>query len=175
MASGLLSTLKKMISSSPKEESAQSREADGICSPAAGRVIRLSEVPDEVFSGGVLGKGAAVIPEDGRIYAPADAIVASIAPSRHAIGLRTESGIEILLHVGIDTVELDGRPFACHVREGDRVKKGDLLLTADLAMITEQGYRTDTPVLVTNSDEYESVDIVKTGSVAAGALIMTVG
>lgn len=167
MAPGLFSALKQMISR-------PSADGIGIAAPMTGKLIPLSEVPDEAFSGGFLGKGAAIIPADGRVYAPADAKVSSLIPSRHAVGLVTDDGCEILIHIGIDTVELDGEPFTCHVREGDRVKTGDLLITADLDRITGSGYSTHTPVLVTNSDEYASVTIGKYGDVTAGTRIMTV-
>jgi beta-glucoside PTS system EIICBA component len=94
-------------------------------------VIPLSEVPDEVFSSGAMGQGVAIEPSDNQLYAPFDGNVVMIAPTKHAIGLRSESGVELLVHIGLDTVKLDGKPFTLHVEDGAKIKKGDLLITFD--------------------------------------------
>ncbi|MCR5753892.1 MAG: PTS glucose transporter subunit IIA [Acetatifactor sp.] len=127
--------------------------------PANGKVIPLSEVPDPAFSGGVLGDGAAVIPADGKIYAPADSEVAMVFDTLHAISLQTEYNAEILIHVGLDTVSLKGDPFTVHVKAGDHVKKGDLLITADLGKIEAAGLSTITPVIICNSSDFASVEM----------------
>ena len=113
-----------------------------------------NDVNDEMFSGEVLGKGIAVIPQDGKIYAPADGIISATFETKHAIGLTTDKGVEILIHIGIDTVKLDGKPFVQYVTKGQTVKQGDLLLEVDLTQIKEAGLDATTMVVVTNSSNY---------------------
>ena len=123
-------------------------------SPVEGHVIDLNDVNDEMFSGEVLGKGIAVIPQDGKIYAPADGVISATFETKHAIGLTTDKGVEILIHIGIDTVKLYGRPFVQYVTKGQTVKQGDLLLEVDLTQIKEAGLDATTMVVVTNSSNY---------------------
>lgn len=123
-------------------------------SPVEGHVIDLNDVNDEMFSGEVLGKGIAVMPQDGKIYAPADGVISATFETKHAIGLTTDKGVEILIHIGIDTVKLDGRPFVQYVTKGQTVKQGDLLLEVDLTQIKEAGLDATTMVVVTNSSNY---------------------
>lgn len=129
-----------------------------ISSPVTGKVIPLSDVKDGAFSEGLLGKGCAVVPSKGEVYAPCDGTVASLFPTKHAVGIISDSGAEILIHLGLDTVKLEGKGFEAHVKQGDKVKKGQLLITMDIDYITKEGYCLDTPVLVTNSSDY--LDIV---------------
>ncbi|MFC0273367.1 beta-glucoside-specific PTS transporter subunit IIABC [Metabacillus herbersteinensis] len=127
--------------------------------PCSGKVIPLSEVPDEVFSSGAMGQGLAIEPSDNKLYAPFDGNVVMIAPTKHAIGLRSESGVELLVHIGLDTVTLDGKPFTLHVEDGDKVKKGDLLITFDKEFIENEGIKTITPIIITNSHAYKEIII----------------
>ena len=145
-----------------------------IASPLTGKVVPMAEIPDEGFSTGVLGECVAVIPEDGNVYAPADCVVSSMMDTKHAIGLTTDDGLELLIHVGIDTVELNGAPFEYKVEEGAHVKKGDLLMTADLKAIEEAGKKTVTPVIVTNSEDYVSVKATDSTTVKSGESLLTV-
>lgn len=126
-------------------------------SPIAGEVIALTEVPDEVFASGAMGSGIAIIPTDNKVYSPFDATITTVIDSKHAIGLTSDSGIELLIHVGLDTVKLGGKPFDCHVLQGQHVKKGDLLLEFNSKEIEEAGYSLITPIIVTNSFEYNSI------------------
>ena len=119
-----------------------------IYAPCKGRVVPLAEVPDPVFADKVLGDGFAVIPADGRIYAPADGEVAMVFDTLHAVTLTSTQGAEILIHIGLDTVTLKGEPFKAHVAAGDKVKKGDLLIEADLDKIEKAGLNTIIPVLI---------------------------
>ena len=137
-------------------------------SPITGQVVALSEVPDETFSAGILGLGAAIIPADGKVYAPVDGEISSLVDSRHAVGIQADSGAEILIHVGIDTVQLQGEGFTYHVEEGQRIHTGDLLISCDLELIKKKGYSTTTPVLVSNSDDYQEVRVIGSGAVTAG-------
>ena len=139
-----------------------------ILSPVTGRAIKLDEVPDPVFSGKILGDGAAVIPSEGKILSPVDGEVASVAETLHAYGIRTEDGLEILIHVGIDTVQMNGDGFTGHVKAGDQVKKGQLLLEVDLEKVKAAGYDTVTPMLVCNTPDYASMEGITGNDVDPG-------
>ena len=128
-----------------------------VASPLAGRVMALPSVPDPVFASGAIGNGAAVDPTVGRVVAPFAGTVVTVLPSKHAVGLISEDGIELLIHVGIDTVQLQGEHFTSHVRAKQQVAKGDLLLEFDVDAIKEAGYSTVTPVIVTNSAKFAEV------------------
>ena len=147
---------------------AASGKAIVIASPLSGRVIPLEEVADGVFSEKMVGDGFAVDPTDNQVYAPADCEVTTVFGTRHAIGLTTPEGCELLIHLGIDTVQLNGAPFTINVKEGDTLKKGDLIGSFDEKAILDAGYRTVTPVVVTNSDAYTSFRLLKTGDTAHG-------
>ncbi|CUH96032.1 PTS system beta-glucoside-specific EIIBCA component [Propionispora sp. 2/2-37] len=135
-------------------------EKEFFTSPLTGTVRTLEDVPDETFSSGVLGKGVAVEPIEGRVVAPADGTVATLFPTGHALGLITEKGTEILIHIGIDTVKLNGQYFSTKVKQGDRVKQGQILVEFDMDKIREGGYSVITPVLIANFQQY--LDIIVT-------------
>ena len=139
-----------------------------IASPLNGKVIPLEEVADGVFSEKMVGDGFAVEPTDNQVYAPADCEVTTVFGTKHAIGLTTPEGCELLIHLGIDTVQLNGAPFTINIKEGDTLKKGDLIGSFDEQAILDAGYRTVTPVVVTNSDAYTSFQLLKTGSTTHG-------
>ena len=145
-----------------------------IDSPLTGEIVALKDVPDEVFASGALGEGVAVLPTDGKVVAPCDAVVTQMMDSRHAIGLMADNGVEILIHVGLDTVGLGGKPFEYHVKPDQEVKKGDLLLTADLEAIKQAGLKLYTPVIITNSDDYTDIAPVDGKEIKAGEKLMTV-
>lgn len=128
-----------------------------ISSPMKGRAIPLSEVPDETFAAEILGKGAAVIPEEGCVVSPVDGVVATLFDTKHAIGIEADHGAELLIHIGINTVELGGKYYEAHVKTGDVVRAGEKLITFDIEKIKKAGYSVITPVLVTNSDVYREV------------------
>ena len=139
-----------------------------------GRMLLLTEVKDEAFASGALGDGVAVEPAEGRLYAPADATVESVFDTKHAISLTTADGTELLIHIGINTVELGGKHFEVHVAEGDAVKKGDLLITFDRDAIQAAGYLCTTPMIVCNTDDYRAVKPLVTGEVKAGQDLLAV-
>lgn len=130
-----------------------------INSPINGKLISLNEVNDKVFASGILGKGIGIIPSDGKVYAPFDGIIRAIFPTKHAIGIASNENVEVLIHIGIDTVQLNGKYFETFVNEGDSVKMNQLLLEFDLQGLIEEGYDTVTPVIVTNSDEFCNIEI----------------
>ncbi|WP_437615440.1 beta-glucoside-specific PTS transporter subunit IIABC [Erwinia sp. V71] len=131
---------------------------ESIAMPLKGELIALEEVDDKIFSSGVVGQGVAVIPSEGRVYAPVDGEVAHTFDSGHAIGLRSTSGAEILIHIGIDTVQLQGEHFTVHVAEGDIIHSGQLLIEFDIEAIQRAGYQLVTPVVITNPDAYRGVE-----------------
>lgn len=128
--------------------------------PLKGEVKNLDEVEDEAFSSGVLGKGAAILPNEGKVVSPVDGTVVTFFPTSHAIGIQSDSGVEILIHVGMDTVKLNGKYFNPKVKEGDHIKKGQLLLEFDIENIKKEGYPILTPIIISNTDDYS--DIIKT-------------
>ena len=148
----------------PEAVTALQEGAVSIVSPLTGEAVPLSETGDPAFAAEALGKGIAVKPSEGKVFAPCDATVSAVMG--HAVGLTCGNGAELLIHVGIDTVNLDGKHYTGHVEEGQRVKAGDLLLEFDIAAIEKEGYKTITPVIVTNSDDYADIARV-TGTVAA--------
>lgn len=154
--------------------SASASADEQVLSPMTGSVIALEAVADPTFASGLLGKGVAIIPSHNKIYAPFSGEVASLFQTRHAIGLLSNSGIEVLIHVGIDTVKLDGKPFIAHVKTGDKVQPGDLLLEFDRQMILDAGYELTTPVIVSNSDDYGEVASAASDAIAAGQLLLNV-
>lgn len=126
--------------------------------PAKGKAVPLTEVNDPTFSEGMLGQGVAVIPSEGKIYAPIDGEVGMVFDTLHAVSLTADCGAEVLIHVGLDTVKMNGYGFVGHVQAGDKVKKGDLLLEVDLEKVKAAGYDTITPMLICNTDDYASVE-----------------
>ena len=141
--------------------------------PAAGTVVAMADIPDAVFSTGVLGKCVGVDPSEGKVYAPIGGKITQLANTLHAVGLEA-GGMEILIHVGVDTVEMKGDGFKGLVKEGQTVKKGDLLMTFDLGKIAAAGHPTTIIMAVTNTDDFDSVDTVASGTIQAGNSILRV-
>lgn len=133
------------------------KDTKKVFSPVKGEMINLDSVNDPTFAQKILGDGVAVIPEDGKFYAPFDGVVETVFPTKHAIGLKSDSGIELLMHIGLDTVELKGKPYDVKVKANQRVKKGDLLVNADLDKIKKAGYETVTPLIVTNTKDFVEI------------------
>lgn len=143
-----------------------------IGAPVAGKLVSIKEVSDPTFSEEILGKGVAIIPAGDQICAPADGTVSTVFPTGHAAAITTEEGAEILIHVGLDTVKLDGKHFTIHAEEGQKVSKGDLLLEADIEKIKAEGYDTITPVIICNSDEFSKFQPSEPGEVSQGDEIL---
>lgn len=145
-----------------------------VYSVADGQVVALEQVKDPVFAQKMMGDGFAVEPANGNIVSPVSGTVSSIFPTKHALGIVTEAGLEVLVHIGLDTVSLEGKPFTVHVAEGQKVAAGDLLVTADLDAIRATGRETSTVVVFTNGDAIKSVKLEKTGSLAAKTAVAKV-
>ncbi|MEQ9763898.1 PTS glucose transporter subunit IIA [Streptococcus sp. ZJ151] len=128
-----------------------------VLSPLTGQVLPLSEADDEVFASGAVGDGVVIVPEDNIIYAPFDGVVSSIFPSKHAIGLISDKGAEVLIHIGINTVDLAGRGFEAFVKDGDRIVFGQPLIQFDVSVIEEAGLSTQNMIIVTNKADYSDV------------------
>lgn len=159
----------------PNVEPAAGLKDETLQSPLTGEIVALADVPDEVFASGVLGKGIAVNPSEGKIFAPADAEVTTLFPTGHAIGLKTSNGAELLIHIGMDTVKMNGDGFKTHVAQGDTVKQGQLLIEFDIKKIKAAGYPIITPVIVTNSADYKDVVPAEGKNITSGEnLISTV-
>ncbi|MDM8246598.1 glucose PTS transporter subunit IIA [Collinsella tanakaei] len=144
-----------------------------IVAPLAGNAIPMEQVSDPVFASGVMGGGIAIVPSEGKLYAPADGKVIVLADTGHAVGIAADNGAEILMHVGIDTVGLEGKPFTAHVKVGDHVNAGQLLMDIDLDYIRAQGLDTVTPIIITNTASYEAVEPCANGPVKVGDQVVT--
>ncbi|MCM1154585.1 MAG: PTS glucose transporter subunit IIA [Roseburia sp.] len=145
-----------------------------IAAPLSGRLVSIKEVSDPTFSEEVLGRGVAIIPADGKVCAPADGVVNTVFPTGHAAAMTSNEGVEILIHVGLDTVKLNGKHFTIHAAEGQEVKKGDLLIEADIEQIKAEGYDIITPVIICNSGDFSDFQMAEAGDVAIGDDILTI-
>ena len=160
--------------SAADQVSSQVSSGEEIKSPMNGMVIPLSEVPDAVFSSEMLGKGFGVEPSEGKAYAPVDGEVTTVFDTKHAIGLMSKHGVELLIHIGMDTVKLNGKGFDVKVKTGDQVKAGDLLAEFDMDLIKGEGYPVTTAVVVTNTDDCEEIGEVRTGAATKDTEVLTV-
>ena len=145
-----------------------------IGAPLEGEMLVLSEIEDPVFSSEALGKGCAIEPSKGEVVAPFDGTIEQVAETSHAVGIMGDNGLEVLIHVGMDTVELKGKGYEPKVKVGDKVKKGQLLLKFDMAAISAAGYKLTTPVVVTNTDDFASVEPIAAGKVTQGQDVVLV-
>lgn len=139
--------------------------------PVDGDVIPIEEVSDPVFSQKMMGDGFGVEPDNGQVYSPVAGKVVSVFPTKHAVGLELDNGVEVLVHIGVDTVELEGGPFEIHVSEGDKVTSETLLATVDLDGVTEAGKDNTVIIVFTNMDEVENYALTKTGHSSHGEVI----
>ena len=166
------------IEEKPQTEGAENTETNGktitLYSHMNGTAVKLEDVEDEVFSQKILGEGAAVEPSEGKLYAPCDGKIDSVFDTKHAVNMVSDDGVEILLHIGIDTVKLGGQYFEAHVSDGQEVKKGDLLISFDMDKIKAAGYKVTTPLIIGNTDDYASVEPVAQNSVSAGDMILKI-
>lgn len=147
-----------------------------VTAPLNGKLVDLSDVPDPVFAEKMMGDGLAIEPSEGLVVAPVDGEIQSIFPTKHAVGIKTKSGVELLIHIGLETVSLNGEGFEAYVKAGDKVKRGDKLISFDLEIISEKAKSTVTPIIITNMDEV--VDSLQKqaagGTITAGSDLLTV-
>ncbi|TDQ37453.1 PTS sugar transporter subunit IIA [Aureibacillus halotolerans] len=134
----------------------QKSTSDKVVSPMSGQVVGLEEVPDPTFSEKMMGDGVAIKPDSGEVVSPVDGEILQLFPTKHAIGIQSVSGIEYLIHIGLETVALEGEGFEAHVKQGDKVSAGDLLITVDLDIVAQKANSTITPIVITN--EVSSLD-----------------
>lgn len=139
-----------------------------------GKVIAMKDVEDSVFSQEVLGPGIAIEPEDGTLVAPVNGVISLVADTKHAISITCENGAEILMHIGLDTVELNGEGYEVHVKNGAKVSVGDKLITFDKKLISEKGYKLTTPLIICNKDVFSNLKTLATGNVKAGDEILEI-
>ncbi|HIA3422674.1 TPA: beta-glucoside-specific PTS transporter subunit IIABC [Escherichia coli] len=178
LVSLILSTVLTLFFGLPKAEQVMIDKNDNseiiIQSPLTGKIINISEVNDPTFSSGLLGQGVGIIPTSGKVVAPFDGVISSLFSSKHAINMVSYDGVELLIHVGINTVRLNGEGFIAHVKSGDSVKAGELLLEFDIDFIQKAGYLLDTPVLINNSDSYNAIRLTEEDKVTSNAFLMSI-
>ena len=146
-----------------------------VYAPLAGETVAISEVPDPTFSSGAMGNGIAIKPTDGKVCSPVNGTVDMMFDTGHAVSLVSDNGIEILIHVGLETVGLEGKPFQIKVQNGQKVKKGDILMIADLAAIEAAGLPTITPVLICNTDDYTTFNVTTGKAVTNADVVIELG
>ncbi|MGN0372399.1 MAG: PTS glucose transporter subunit IIA [Enterocloster sp.] len=145
----MFGSLKKLFGGAPASKQ--------IMAPVAGKVIPMSEVADPTFSQEILGKGVAIVPSEGKFVAPVSGEVAVLFETKHAVSIRSDNGTELILHIGLDTVKLNGQYYKAHVKQGDRVKAGDLMMEVELDKVKEAGYDVTTPVIICNTPDYPNM------------------
>lgn len=136
------------------------KNTDDLYAPMVGKAVPITEVPDPTFAEGMLGNGIAIQPAEGKVYAPCDATVDMMFTTGHAVSLVADCGAEILIHVGLETVSLEGKPFTVHAANGDKVKKGQLLIEVDLEAVKAAGLQTITPMVICNTDAYSTFNTI---------------
>ena len=154
-----------------KAEVSYNKEEE-LVAPINGQVVPLSDVKDEVFSSGSMGKGIAIEPQEGKVCSPLDGEVVMVFPTGHAIGLKSTNGAEVMIHIGMDTVELEGKGFTTLVKKGQAVKKGDPLIKFDMEAIKKAGFKLTTPIVVTNSNEYQEITAIADGPITIGTALL---
>lgn len=150
----------------------QQLKEETITATLDGTIVPLEDVPDPVFEQNMMGDGIAIDPADGDVVAPVDGEIIQLFPTKHAIGLRSAAGVELLIHVGIDTVSMNGEGFTAYVKAGDRVKRGDRLLSVDLPLVREKAKSAVTPIIITNGDALESLEKKAGTSAAKGETVL---
>lgn len=134
-------------------------------SPVRGEIIKLEDLSDAAFACGALGQGVGIMPALGKVFSPVDGTIATVTKTKHAVAIVSKGGAEILIHVGMDTVQLEGKFFETHVSDGDKVTKGQLLIDFDIDGIKSEGYSLETPMVITNSDDYKEITVLDVSKV----------
>lgn len=155
-----------------KEEEPVNKEQE-ITSPINGKYVKLEDIPDPVFAEKMMGEGFGVEPSDGAVISPVTGHIMQVFPTNHAVGIKSDNGVEVLIHIGLETVAMDGKGFTGHVAEGDRVDVGDKLVDFDMSLVDSEATSTISPVIITNSDSMESFDILETDELLAGETVVS--
>lgn len=163
-----------MLGSLKEKLGLNKKRGEVLKAPLAGKTIKMSDVPDPTFGQELLGKGVAIIPSVGKVVAPIDGTVEMIFDTKHAISMSSDSGIQLIIHVGLDTVTLKGEPFTTHVEAGQKVKAGDLLLEFDIKAIQSAGLDTVTPIVICNTSDYKEIEAYVGKNVNLGDEVLTV-
>lgn len=169
----LKSFMNNLFKGNDKNENANLAE-EIIKAPLSGKVLKLEQIKDPAFSSGMLGKGLAIDPADGKVCSPVDGKISMLFDTCHAVGITSDKGVEILIHIGMDTVELKGKGFISHIKNGDRVKAGQDLIDVDLDFVRAEGYEIVTPIVVTNGDALKSIKETENNEVNQGDELLRV-
>ncbi|WP_311482163.1 PTS glucose transporter subunit IIA [uncultured Anaerococcus sp.] len=172
-------SLKSFMSNFFKGNNAQEKESANLVeeiikAPISGKVLKLDQIKDPAFSSGMLGKGLAIDPIDGKVCSPVDGKISMLFDTFHAIGITSDKGVEILIHLGMDTVELKGKGFSSHIKNGDRIKAGQELIDIDIDLIKDAGYEVVTPVVITNLEDIKLIKETDNTEVNLGDEILSV-
>lgn len=151
-----------------KEAKEEKSNAVSVKAPINGKVLKLEEIKDPAFSSGMLGKGLAIDPEEGKVHSPVDGEIVMLFDTCHAVGIKSNEGVDLLIHIGMDTVELNGEGFKAHIKNGDKVKAGQDLIDFDLDLIKEKGYEVVTPIVVTNLEKIKPIQYTDKDRVVVG-------
>ncbi|WP_052256281.1 PTS glucose transporter subunit IIA [Salinicoccus sp. YB14-2] len=155
-----------------KKEDSPVESSLEIKSPFNGKYVKLEDIPDPVFAEKMMGEGFGIEPSDGEVVSPVAGEVMQVFPTNHAVGIKTENGIELLIHIGLETVAMDGQGFTGHVSEGDSVEVGDKLVSFDMDLVSKEANSTISPVIITNSDILKSFEIVDAGEVSSAQTVV---
>ncbi|KMK76074.1 PTS sugar transporter subunit IIA [Alkalihalobacillus pseudalcaliphilus] len=163
--------LKKLFGLDKKNKQEVTNEVSSVqvMSPLTGSFVQISEVPDPTFSEKMMGDGVAIRPDNGQVVSPIDGEIIQLFPTKHAIGIKSKNGAEVLIHIGLETVKMNGEGFVAHVKEGDQVKVGDPLIDFDLELVKQKANSTITPMVITNQDDLKEVKVLSAEHVEAGA------
>lgn len=156
-----------------ENENTNTNASNKVLVPITGIVSSVKECQDPVFAGEMVGKGSLILPSEGKVYSPADGEISMVADSKHALGITSNTSLEILIHIGLDTVELNGEPYTSHVSQGQKVKAGDLLMEFDIEKIKAGGKAVESPVIITNADDKE-INLLANGQTNHGQELMEV-
>ena len=155
------------------KENENTNYSNKVLVPITGIVSSVKECQDPVFAGEMVGKGSLILPSEGKVYSPVDGEISMVADSKHALGITSNTGLEILIHIGLDTVELNGEPYTSHVSQGQKVSAGDLLMDFDIEKIKAGGKAVESPVIITNADDKE-INLLANGQTNHGQALMEV-
>ena len=156
-----------------EHENTSTNSSNKVLVPITGIVSSVKECQDPVFAGEMVGKGSLILPSEGKVYSPCDGEISMVADSKHALGITSNTGLEILIHIGLDTVELNGEPYTSHVSQGQKIKAGDLLMEFDIEKIKASGKAVESPVIITNADDKE-INLLANGQTNHGEALMEV-